>query len=71
MPAKKKEKFDKVKYNAEYTKNNYKRINIYFEPEIAEEIEDYCNSKGISKKEFLTKAALYYIENEIDIEGLK
>ena len=71
MPAKKKKKFDKVKYDNEYIKNNYKRINLLLKPEIAEEIADYCNSKGISKSQFLAKAALYYIENEIDIEGLK
>ena len=71
MSAKKKEKFDKVKYNNEYKKNHYTRFTLLMNPQIAQEIEDYCTSKGISKKDFLTKAALYYINNEIDIEGLK
>lgn len=71
MKNSKKDKFNKVKYDNEYIKNNYKRMNLLFKPEIAQEIEDYCTSRNISKSQFIAKAALYYINNEIDIEGLK
>jgi spermidine/putrescine-binding protein len=71
MPSKKEKKFDSVKYNNEYKKNNYKRINIICKPEKAEQIEDYCQYLGMNKSQFLIAAAEYIIDNNIDLNGLK
>jgi len=50
------QKFDKIKYNGEYNKKNYKRVMAWVNPSIAARVDDYCTAEGISKAEFIRRA---------------
>ena len=47
------DKFDKVKYNNQYNKDNYKRFNISVKPEIYEDIKDTAQSLGKSVTQYI------------------
>ncbi len=49
-------KFDKNKYNSNYSKEHYARFSVDVKPEIKERIDNYCKEAGISKAEFLRQA---------------
>ncbi len=40
----------------EYKKNHYAHLSCYLEPELKQEIDEYCSDLGISKPEFLRRA---------------
>lgn len=50
------EKFDKMAYNKDYTKKNYKQFNTVIKPDLSERINNYCVDMGISKADFLQRA---------------
>lgn len=62
--------FDEKKYNQQYKKEHYKRIVIDMKPDTADYITDAAKSMGISRAELLTKAALYIIDNGINIDEI-
>lgn len=55
----------KLAYNSTYNKEKYKNMNMRVKPDDAELINNYCNDIGMSRADFLIKAAKYIIENHI------
>ncbi len=49
-------KFDKTKYNHEYTKKNYTPFSTVLKPDLAERVNDYCKNNKMSKAEFIALA---------------
>lgn len=68
MPEK---NFDKVKYNYEYNKKNYKRHSINVRPDFDRKIEAYRASQGLSFNDFMIRCANYIITNKIDVSSEK
>lgn len=64
-------KFDKIKYNNNYNKNNYIKPTIRFKPDNYRKIEEFCANNGFSFNDFINRAALYIIDHEIDINAEK
>ncbi|MCM1224494.1 MAG: ribbon-helix-helix domain-containing protein [Lachnospiraceae bacterium] len=64
-------KFDKTKYKTQYAKQHYKRISIDMKPDTADYITEAAKAMGVSRAELLTKAALYFIDNGIDIDDVE
>lgn len=58
-------KFDKIAYNAAYTKKNYKKMSVDLRPEIVCKINDFCKDMNISKAKFVQLACLYVIDNDL------
>lgn len=50
------EKFDKSAYNSNYSKTHYKRFATDINPDLWENITDYCKDQNISKPEFLRRS---------------
>ena len=65
-----KSKFIASEYITQYKKLHYKRIAVDMPPETNNIICDYCDDIKISRTKFLTAAALYCIDNAIDIDEL-
>lgn len=61
----KKGKFNQNEYVKNYKKQNYKSMAVQVKTEIFEKITQYCKNMGISRQDFLTKAALYIIDNDL------
>lgn len=56
--------FDKRKYDAEYNKNHYVRKTVRLKPDIAQEIDIFCNWKSISFNELVLLSVKNYIEQQ-------
>ena len=63
-------KFDKIAYNQEYNKKNYKQLKVEVKHDIYIMIDDYCKDKGISKATLITRACKYIIDNNINIDDI-
>lgn len=63
----KENKFDKIAYNAEYTKKAYTSFTIRVKPDIAKVIDDYIKAHELSRNELFVKAVLYVITHSIDL----
>lgn len=63
----KNEKFNKIKYNAEYNAKNYKKMAITIKPDDYNTIDSFCKANGISKAKFIIAACKYCIDNDIDL----
>ena len=59
-------KFNKIAYNADYTKKSYITYSIRVKPDIASVIDSYIKAHDISRNEFFTKSVLYVITHSID-----
>ena len=60
--------FDKKKYNAEYEKNNYCKKTVRLKPDLAQEIDIFCNWKSISFNELAVLSIKSYIEKQTGIK---
>lgn len=65
-----KSKFIASEYITQYKKSHYKRIAVDVLPQINDIISEYCDSMKISRSKYMTAAALYCIDNAIDIDEL-
>ena len=63
MPKLTKE-FDRLKYNREYSKENYYRLNIVLPKDLRPIIDDAASRSGKSKNAFIKSAILEKIERE-------
>ena len=59
------EKFNKIAYDKEYQKENYKEIKIRYKKNDIDEIINYCKDMNISRNMFLLKCAKYVIDNDL------
>lgn len=62
------EKYDKIKYNANYNARNYHSIQVRCRDSEYEQITEYCEENGISKNKMFIESILYCIENGIKFE---
>lgn len=58
-------KYNKNAYNMQYDKDHYKQMKLNVKPEIFDKITTYCKDMDISRQEFMIKAALYIINNNL------
>lgn len=63
----KENKFNKIAYNAEYTKKAYTSFTIRVKPNIASIIDDYIKAHDLSRNELFVKSVLYVITHSIDL----
>ena len=56
--------FDKNKYNAEYQKNHYVRKTVRLKPDLAQEIDIFCNWRSLSFNELIVLSVKSYIEQQ-------
>ena len=59
--------FDENVYKNAYNRSHYTNCSLRIKPEKAQKIADYCAGKGLSKNDFYVSAALYIIDNGIDL----
>lgn len=59
--------FDKKTYDKAYNKAHYTQCKLWVKNDISEQITAFCKSQGISKNQFFIRAALYIIDNNVDI----
>ena len=62
-------KFDKTVYNNAYNKAHYTNCSLRIKPEISAKIDDYCAKNSISKNQLFVRAALYIIDQNVDISA--
>lgn len=62
-------KFNQSVYAREYNKIHYTTCKLQLKPDISQKIEDFCKREGISKNKFFTFAALYVIDENVDISA--
>ena len=67
MPKSK--KFDQIVYNNAYNKSHYTNCSLRLKPDIMQKIDYYCTKNNISKTSFFVKAAMYIIDQNIDISA--
>lgn len=48
--------YNKIEYNKQYNKSNYKQFKASIKPDLFERINKYCADMGISKADFLRRA---------------
>ena len=56
--------FDRLKYNREYSKENYYRLNIVLPKEMRSVIDEAVSRSGKSKNAYIKSAILEKIERE-------
>ena len=56
-----------IKATAKYNKENYKTFTVNAKIADYEKIELFCNANNISKAQLLLKAAMYIINNDIEL----
>ncbi len=55
------------KYIQKYIKDHYIECKVRLKPDISDKINAFCTARGVSKNKLFVDAALYIIENNIDI----
>lgn len=65
----KENKFNQSKYIQQYIKDKYTECKLRLKPIESEKIEAYCKSNNLAKSRFFINAALYIIDNNIDISA--
>lgn len=58
--------FDKKRYDAEYQKNHYVRKTVRLKPNLAQEIDIFCNWRSLSFNELIVLSVKSYIEQQTD-----
>ena len=64
-------KFNQSKYIQAYIKEKYTECKLRLKPVESEKIDSFCKSQGIAKSRFFINAALYIIDNNIDITSFQ
>lgn len=59
--------FNQEVYKNAYNKKNYSNVGLRIRHEKAQKIADFCEKNGYSKNDFFIRAALYIIDNNIDL----
>lgn len=62
--------FNQEVYKNAYNKKNYSNVGLRIRPEKAQKIADFCEKNGYSKNDFFVRAALYIIDNNINLSTL-
>ena len=62
--------FNQKEYINDYIKSHYKQFSVKFQQETFNIISDYCKDMKISQNKYMQAAALYCIDNAIDIDEL-
>lgn len=67
MSENKESKFNKVKYDNDFQKNNYDRINLLVKKGKKEELKEHCSKFGYkSLNDFINKAVNEKIARDLD-----
>lgn len=67
MSENKESRFNKVKYDNEFQKNNYDRINLLVKKGKKEELKEHCGKYGYkSLNDFIAQAVNEKIERDLD-----
>ncbi len=61
----------RIRANNKYNAKTYKSFTINAKFDEYDKINNYCNSNDISKAQLLLKAAMYCIDNNIDLSAYK
>lgn len=64
-------KFNETVYKNAYNKSHYTNCSLRLKPDVMKKINDYCTQNHISKNNFFASAALYVIDNNIDISSFQ
>ena len=59
--------FNETVYKQAYNKSHYTNCSLRLKPDIMQKIEYYIDSKGYSKNSFFIQAAMYIIDNNIEL----
>lgn len=65
-----KKEFNQKEYINSYIKSHYKQFGVKFQPDQYNIVSEYCKDVKISQNKYMIAAALYCIDNAIDIDEL-
>ena len=60
-------KFNQTVYKNAYNKAHYTDCKVRLKPDESDKINSFCSLKGYSKNSFFIQAAMYIIDNNIEL----
>ena len=60
-------KFNQSKYIQQYIKDNYTECKLRLKPDESAKVDSFIASKGYKKSRFFIQAAMYIIDNNIEL----